>query len=330
MTPHEIFDKLTFPVFAADENGRILYKNRSAVRYISTLRKGSGVLRHLWEATLPPKGKVVHIKGADPYFRALVLTDEVRTFFLCLPRLQYPDFETAADDITRIFGTTLSTFLQVLSENTESINGQKNVPLRLGTECFGIYPKDIPSDPSPYAIESIMKNLFSKAESTFGALGYRIQTEISSEFRETHPVFLNRWDLACLFGCLLYLFMKVSDDGKIHIALSSNSAQDAHLIRFFTHTSRFSQKTASAMTVFADYIPEYMSEIILMEKQNLLPENAFFFKNERDELVFEYSIPYLRSVFKVCSPVDEYDYSFVFSALLLRIRDALDKTSPSR
>ena len=330
MTSQEIFDKLTFPVFTANENGQILYKNRAAVRYIGTLRKGSGVLRHLWEESIPPAGKVVHIKGADPYFRALVLTEDSHTVFLCLPRLQYPDFETTADNITRIFGTTPSVFLQVFSENIESITEKKNVPLRLGTECFNIYPKDIPSDHSPYAIESMMNSFFSKAENTFGALGYRIQTEISPKFLESHPVFLNRWDLSLLFGCLLYLFMKLSDDGKIHITLSSSSTQDIHLIRFFTHSSHFSQKTIPAMTVFADYIPEYMSEIILMEKQNLIPENVFFFKNERDELVFEYSIPYLRSVFKVCSPGDEYDYSFIFSALLLRIRDMLDETKPSR
>ena len=123
--------------------------------------------------------------------------------------------------------------------------------------------------------------------------------------------------------------MKLSDDGKIHITLSSDSMKDIHLVRFFTHTSRFSQKERSAAETFADYIPEYLSEIIMMEKQNLIPEDARFLKNERNELVFEYPIPYLRSFFKVCSPADEYDYAFIFSALLLRIRDMLDETPPA-
>ena len=325
-TPQDFFDKLHFPVFSADENGHISYKNRAAVRYIGTLRKGSGVLRHFWEDVIPPAGKVVHIKGAEPYFRALVLTEASHTYFLCLPRLQYPDFETAAKDISRIFGTAPSVFLQILTEGSEALSRPQATPLRLGTECFNVYPKDIPSDHAPYLLESITKKLFLKAENTFGALGYRIQTEILPEFLENHPIFLNRWDLASLIGCLLYLFMKMSDDGRIRVSLSSNSAQDTHLIRFFTHTSRFSQKECSATEAFAEYIPEYTSEIILMEKQNLIPEDARFFKNERDELVFEYPIPYLRSVFKVCNPSDEYDYSFIFTALLLRTHDMLEKT----
>lgn len=328
MTPKEIFDKLTFPVFSTDENGLILYKNRAAVRYIDTMRKGSGVLRHLWEEDFPPKSRIVHIKDADPYFRALVFTEETQTFFLCLPRLQYPDFETVTEEVIRIFGTTLSVFLQTLSEKPDTFTRKKNIPLRLGTECFGIYPKDIPTDHSPYMIESITEMLFSKAETTFCALGYRIQTEFLPDFLGNHPIFLNRWDLSCLFGCLLYLFMKISNDGKIHITLSSDSAQDIHLIRFFTHTSHLTQKEYAAMDAFSDCIPEYMSEILLMEKQGLIPENARFFRNERNELVFEYPISYLRSAFKVQCPADEHNYSFIFTALLLRIRDMLDETQP--
>lgn len=330
MTYQELLNSLAYPVFSADENGLIVYKNRAAVRYIGTMRKGSRVSPHLLGETIPPAGTVAHIKGDDtPYPNALVLAGEEETLFVCFPRLQYPDFEKAAENILRIFGETPASFCETLSEHYRLTEERKRIPRRLSAECLRLRPKPIHADTAPYSIGSMMSDLFSKAETSFSALGYRVHTEILQDFTPNHPVSVGLCDLLFLFGGLLYFMMKLSDDGKLDITLSSDPEQQEHLIRFYTHTSRLSEGDLSAIELFSKISPECASEILFIENQGLIPKNAHFFSDGRGGLSFEYPIPYLDSAFSVRSQTFEKEYASLFSVLLVRVCDMLKEKASS-
>ena len=330
MKHQELFDTLSFPIFAANEKGQIIYKNRSAMRHIGTMRMGSGVFRHLTGNIIPPSGNIVHINGETPFPRALVLSEKGETLFLCFPRLQYPDFENAAEEMLHIFGETPDSFAATLLEHEKAQKEQMRAPSRLVTECLRLHPYRTAAAVGSYPIEAMIRELFTKAENAFGALGYRIRAEILSDFITKHPLSIAVYDFLFLFSNLLYLIMKISDDGKLNITLSSDTASEAHVLRFYTRSKKLSQGTHSFRHLFSDIIPECAADIMFMEHQKLFPSDAVFSVDEAGALTLAYPIPYLDTALAVRSMVFKSEYTELFADIAARICDMLEESNASR
>jgi hypothetical protein len=327
MTHPELFDILSFPVFAADENGRIIYKNRAAMRHIGTMRMGSGVVRHLLGDFVPSSGVIAHIKGDTSFSRALVLADKNKSLFLCLPRLQYPDFEKAAEDALCMFGETPDSFADTLSAYNKTYKRQGTTPSRLASECLRLRPRRAREDMVPYSMETIVAELFTKAEKAFGALGYRIRAEILSDFMTKRPVSIALNDFLFLFSNLLYLVMKLSDDGKLDITLSSDAVSEAHVLRFYTHSTKLSQGTYPACHLFSDTAPECAADIVFMEYQKLFSADTVFSVDGTGALTLEYPIPYLDSALTVRSVDFNPEYTELLTDITARICDMLAESN---
>ncbi len=327
MKHHEIFDTVSFPVFAADENECILYKNSSALRHIGTMRKGAHITRYLLTDTIPPSGSIAHIKTETPYPNALVLSDEKESLFLCFSRLQYPDYEKAAEQILSIFGCTRSAFCEVFAQHTANIQKEKAFPHRLSADCLRMQPSETDVGRKNYPLGSLVSELFSKTESAFGAFGYRIQTEISPSFAQKHPVNINPCDWIFLFGRILHGIMKLSEDGKIQISLSSDSIRSAHILQFYTRTRYTSCEERPALALLTEAAPETSLEWFLISQMDKNTQSISARFAALGGLYLEYEIPYLASMLTVHSTVFLEEYSHFLDAHFSRICGILTETS---
>ena len=104
------FDHAVFPVFALSDQGKIIYKNPSANKYLPMLRKNACVLKHFYPAEMPEESCVLRILGDTPYHIALALKDDNAFLALAFSRFQYEDGVPIACSLLSHYGSTASDF----------------------------------------------------------------------------------------------------------------------------------------------------------------------------------------------------------------------------
>ncbi len=320
------FDHLPFPVFSADPAGLIVYKNRAAMRHIGTLRRGSRILRHLLSDSLAHTATLVSLKGEVPYPHALMVRDETEHLFLCPARLQYPDAEEVAAMLLRTVGSAPADYRTQLAPFSLP-QGKEKHP-RLYAE-MKVLSQDLRApEEKAYSPSAMAKPLFESTAAHFGALGYRIRSEIDAEFAHRHPVSLNRFDLLFFFGILLCTAMKLSENGDIRLMLTSDTKEELHLFQIKIRTALSpAEKQLPVFDLFLQKAPTLVAELSLLGKAHTLFSHAKAETDLRGELSLTFSIPYLAAMLPVQSPAMAEEEKMLLRRLFSQMESYLKENS---
>ncbi len=329
MTKETIINAIPFPIFAATADGHIVYKNRSAMRYIGTMRKGSHIARYFLYGKLPKSESIAVLAVKTPYPNALTVADENESWFFCFPRLQYPDAEIIAEELFEAFGRTPSAILHVFSEYQRVRGKSRKFPSRIYTDLAHLLPQTISEEAKAHPLKELIHPLFEKTAAAFGALGYRIQTEADGILLNDAPIIADRFDLIFFFGRMLYCMMKLSRDGDIMIRLASDPSSGAPLLRFYTHTDCKLPKNLTLLELFAKVAPECAAELFLMGRSEHLRHTATVTVDMHGGCTVEYRIPYLASALILHSDVFAEMLSMPIDRELFRIALMLKETRAS-
>ncbi len=288
----ELFEYSAFPVFAFSFSGIILYKNNAANKYLPMLRKNACARKHFYPAEIPEKSGVLRIVGDTPYRIALALKDENGFLCFCFSRFQYDDGIQTAKTLLHRFGDTATAFLIAFQKATVSAPIPQTE--RIYTDIFStVEEKALLSGEREYSFENAVTLLFEKLNVSFGALGYRVCTQISADFLSQKNVHFSLQDFLFLFSRLLYLQMRLSENGDVSVLLTSNDKE--HIFRFCIRTetpiSLPSEKSIAAF--LSDIVPECAPEFTLLEKAGLLNENHLhLYPAPFGYFTAEYRVPY--------------------------------------
>lgn len=311
-----LLDHLTFPVFAADQNGRIFYKNDFVKRGIGMMRRGSRIMRYLPSGALPEASGLVYLwTPSGMYSRALLLMDEKEYLFLCFPRLQYEDAETVARHLLSILpSATPSSLFRHFENITEGLSKEQSIPPRLGMDVQHLTQAFAPSEPPKATrLAEFIDALFEKTSSAFCALGYDIQCHISPDLLCLHPLNLSCFDFLSLYRTSLYCAMKLSENGRVAISLTSDPEKERHILSFDVISSRLFSEDMDMTALFYAVIPECAPEFAFMPVRQRMDIFHFSLSQtlpQRYRLRFEF--PYLAATHNVhCSlPCGEQEAYF--------------------
>ncbi len=320
------FDHLPFPVFSADPAGLIVYKNRAAMRHIGTLRRGSRILRYLLSDSLPHTAAIVSLKGEEPYPYALVVMDDAEQLFLCLSRLQYPDAKEAAEALLRTVGQAPADYRTFLAPFSRGKTKDKHP--RLYAEMKTLSQSLRPSEEKAYHLGAMAKPIFASASTQFGALGYRITTEIREGFAHRHPVTIPRFDLLFFFGALLCTAMRLSENGDIHLLLTSDIENGEHLFQIKIRTALSpAEKHLPVFDLFLQKAPTLVAELSLFGKAHTLFSRAKAETDLRGELSLTFPIPYLAAPLAVQTPAMAEEEKMLLRRLFAQMEVYLKENS---
>ena len=293
----ELFEYAAFPVLALDENGKVVYKNLSAKKYLPMIRKNALASKHFTMQSLPKESMAVELACHSHYKKAIALQDEDGFLIFSFPRLQYDDSVEIARILLSEIGKAPNEFFAALqnpaNDAEEAVAGISRIytdllhVLRAEGELF---------QGSICALQEVTTALFEKLRFSFRALGYRIRTEIAPSFRKQYLACVEPRNFLFVFGRLLYLQMKHSQDGVIEISLSGEEDTRMHCLRIAAKTSLSSDAldVFSTKDVLQRMIPECAIELFVLEKTEMLEDaNISFSWGEGGMLYAEYRIPYL-------------------------------------
>lgn len=289
------FDHAVFPVFALSDQGKIIYKNPSANKYLPMLRKNACVLKHFYPAEMPEESCVLRILGDTPYHIALALKDDNAFLALAFSRFQYEDGVPIACSLLSHYGSTASDFLCALQNEASSDydrqSGRVYTDLLELTEGNGLL-----SSPPHYSFFEIISPLFKRLNHSFGALGYRIHTHIEKDFRSKAEVDLCLHNFLFLFGKLLYLQMRLSENGDVSISLSSD--EKVHILRIRAKTAKIFDTAEHALLLAQLFhaLPECEAEFSLIEKAGMLRKDKLHASIDAcGNVTIEYHVPYVQN-----------------------------------
>ncbi len=320
------FDHLPFPVFSADPAGLIVYKNRAAMRHIGTLRRGSRILRYLLSASLPHTAALVSLKGEVSYPHALMVKDEAEHLFLCPSRLQYPDAEEVTAMLLRTVGQAPADYRTQLAPF--SLRNAREKHPRLYAEMKPLSRTLRKSEEKAYHLGVMAKPVFASASANFGALGYRILSEIDADFAHRHPVTIPRFDLLFFFGVLLCSAMVLSENGDIRLFLTSDIENGEHLFQIKIRTALSpAEKHLSVFDLFLQKAPTLVAEISLLGKAHTLFSRAKAETDLRGELSLTFPIPYLAAPLAVQTPAMAEEEKMLLRRLFAQMEVYLKENS---
>lgn len=323
------FEHTAFPVFATDKNGKIFYKNSAANKFLPLFRKNSLAEKHFSPPEHPKKNMPVSIVGHIPYTTALALQNDDDFLFLAFSRLQYQDGKKIADRLLSVqegdngsFFHTLQNIMQEKEEITPFSLSRIHIDLLhllQEQQNFSTYACYLP--------EKIADSVFSRLPHIFRALGYRIHTKIDSDFQRNRPVWICLQDFLFIFEQLLYLQMRLSENGCIHVSLTSDAENQKHWLRIASNTIP-SETPLRIRDLLKRYIPEYLTEFLLLEKLGIIDSQAISFRADiSGALIAEYELDCTkRSVHCLRSVEDsdhlwEYEIAQMFARICEQIKD---------
>ncbi len=320
-TKETLINCIPFPIFAADINGRIAYKNRAAIRYIGTMRKGSYVRRYFFGNEISKTETLASLSVPTPYPNVVIVADERETLFLCFSRLQYPDAKAVAPEMLRAFGKTPSQVFLTLETYYHSLKQNKKLPTRIYTELLHLFPQNrIEKHMSASMLEPMLPMLFETTKESFAPFGYRFHTEIHENFLKNAPIQLDEFDFLFLYGRFLYAMMKLSKDGAVEMTVASEGENHCHRLSFYTHTDQIPPQTQYSLgELFSEFLPECAAELFLMGYSEHLENQTSLFTDLCGTCTLEYRIPHLSPSLSLRSRSFTEDISSSFSRELFRI-----------
>ena len=289
----EHFDRTIFPVVAADGTGCIVYKNAAAGKYLPALRRGADIVRRLRGKKPLYAGMDAEVPGDTPYRRAVVLQDDDAYVFLFLSRLQYPDGDEEMLRMTERRGTALDGFLPAAYESSPSeTESQPFRQSRIYADLIDICGMERAAGAYVYDICELLDRLSSKLKGAFRALGYRITVNIDAAVRDRKYVKLKLYDFIFLFNRLLYIQMKLSENGIVDIDIRLDEYDERLILCFSARTAltKRSLKNGEAASLLARLAPECALEFALFEDACLFSENMRLSVDKYGKSVMEYKL----------------------------------------
>ena len=300
MTPElypELFEYSAFPVFTLSFSGVIRYKNAAANKYLPMLRKNACVKKYFYPSAIPKEGGILRIAGDTPYRIALALKDEDGLVAVCFSRFQYADGLQTANRLLCHFGNTADSFFAAFAAfSNETEQACAPYTERIYTDILAVGEDKKDFSDVRYSFFETVSLLFEKINTSFGALGYRICAEIADGFLSQKEVRIRLHDFLFFFGRLLYIQMRLSQNGAVSVLLTSD--QREHIFRFRIRTKRLTYplQAEDIDAVVCRAVPECAFEFSLLQKAGLVCTDRLRFSLDPFGcLTAEYRIPYLES-----------------------------------
>ena len=289
----EHFDRTIFPIVAADGTGRIVYKNAAAGKYLPALRCGADIVRRLRGKKPLHAGMDAEVPGDTPYRRAVVLQDDDAYVFLFLSRFQYHDGDEEMLRMTERRGTALDDFLPTAREPSLSeIEIQSFRQNRIYADLINIYGRERMTGGYVYDICELLERLAAKLKGAFRALGYRITVNIDAAVRDRKYAKLKLYDFIFLFNRLLYIQMKLSENGIVDISVQLDENDERHVLRFSSRTALTKRglKKEDATALLSKLAPECALEFALFEDARPFSEDMRLSVDKYGKSVIEYKL----------------------------------------
>lgn len=329
------FDRAAFPIVAADKSGGIVYKNPAAGKYLPALRRGADIVRRLHGKNPLHAGMDAEVMGDTPYRRAAVLQDDDTYVFLFLSRLQYPDGEEEARSLTDHRGTTLDSFLAGAA-CAESLPGAETRIFRQSrvyTDLIDICENENLSGGCVYDVCELFERLSSKLKGAFRSLGYRITMNIDAAVRDRTYAKLNLYDFIFIFSKLLYMQMKLSENGIVNIEAKYDDHDEQHALCFSARTGLTKRciKSGDTVSFLSKLAPECALEFELFENAVLLSQNTHVTVDKYGKFVMEYRLKSIEnaSVLHVRSiELETVELDTVIDRLILGIKKEMKNIRP--
>lgn len=251
--------------------------------------------KHFYPAKIPTESGILRIVGDTPYRIALALKAQDHFIALCFSRFQYEDGVQIANTLLPFLENTAVDFFGGYAPSIENFHASSQE--RIHTDIFSILSdREIISRQMEYSFFAAISLLFEKLNSSFGAFGYRIHTKIAPEHLAKKNIALHFQDFLFLFGKLLYMQMRISENRNIFILLTSNEKE--HIFRISAKTENFLDPLSfeSPTEIISRAVPECALEALLLEKMGLFRQaRLHFFYDDPGVFTVEYSIPYLEN-----------------------------------
>lgn len=265
------FETTCFPVFVTDINGKVLFKNSCAAKYLHTVRKGSNLFFHMTggDPDIAKNGKIglAFFPDSFLYSRALIFTlgenEEKHLIFAFLTKLQMNDYEDTYSYLAEKFSSDFISFLAFIK--TEEYRDEDMLaPSRLYTEmadriCFAA--EDF-ADAYPCDMADFLINIRDRCSRAFSALGYRMDYSATKEFLENRFISLDVGDFSFSFFMALYAVMRNSADK----AISIKADYDALRMSIRITVSSPAAGLDDGIYREEEIVPECAAEIKLCEK----------------------------------------------------------------
>ncbi len=267
-----LFELSCFPVFVTDTNGKVLFKNSSAAKYMRPVRKSSNLFSHMTNEdgiNAVRKGKIGLALFPEDflYNRALIFTlgdKEYQCYlFAFLTKFQMNDYETAYSYLSERYSSDFTSILKFVKQE-EYKTGKADIPSRLYSEiaeriCFEM--KDFIAICYCDMADFLM-NIKLRCSRAFSALGYRMDYSATKEFLENRYISLDLNDFSFSFFMALYAVMRSTSDRFLSISAEYDSFYSAIRITLSTAVSGMSDK----MYDESELVPECAAEINLCKQ----------------------------------------------------------------
>ena len=293
----ELFEYTAFPFFVFSAEGKVLYRNLSAKKYLPMLRKNASVLPHLYPSVLPTKSALLHLIGDTPYRTMLSVWDGTAFIAFGFVRLQLSDGHYVGNWLLTYLSDPPQKIGEWLQEEREHrSDGKNSAGSRIYTDIFEIlnYEKECPGMWELSFCDTV-RILFDKLNPSFGALGYRINTAVDADCAHNRIVGIRFHDFLFIFGIFLYTQMRLSDHGDVSVRLKSNGKTCT--LRFSVQTEKISTVTENFSDLLKIYLPECAWEFRFLQATGLLSAQRFRLSyGDYGIFTMEYDIPYEKEI----------------------------------
>lgn len=299
-----LFDPVSFPIFSTDLHGKIIYKNAATKRFFPSMRIGSDLKRYLFSGSMLSTDECITIDDGIGYCRALPLIHGEYILFFAFSRLQFSDHE----EVTARFLTAIrkdpESFLHLFDCNAQPKDPAPRAFPRILAELTRPNSVNFGTDTVHIHHSAILIGaMLNQMQSIFPSLGIRMSMTIDNDFISTSTIHVAPYDIAHLFGMLVYCLLRVSKKRTLTITLTSDPLHKEHHIIFsITEPLPALHSTAEILTLMASIAPECRAELLLL--QHTLISDIFlriFTQNEVSSL--HLAIPYTAINTSLHSPV---------------------------
>ena len=271
---YDIFELMDFPLAVTDGGFNIVYKNRSAKRYLGKLRKGSKITKYM--SCQSGDIDLTSIKETEfdtgtPIKRALVFCSRGAFVFTFMPCMQFEGYRQISEYIRENFpGDILDFFISSYAESRYPEFKCANVPSRVYADLLKLMQSfdrqtgltEVHKCDITYIADTVSKNI----GASFCALGMKMPpAEIDANVPCPCICDVNADFFLFILFRLIYAAFRLSDDGGASMSLSS--MENGYVaLSLSAHTRISPEAMSGGLISLIRLIPEFIFEYDLIEK----------------------------------------------------------------
>ena len=278
-TLFSLFESTSIPVLICRENGIVVFKNTSAVRFLPGIRKRANAFTRaensdFLSSVKDGKPDVICFHKDFSFKRALVfsLTTEEETFYplLFFSLLQLNDYEKVVAQIQEIFSSDFLAFFATSKRTEYMPRAAVLTPARLYDELIGRICGELGmrDDVCLCDVGDFLLQIKERIVRPLAALGYRITFSPTKAFLENRFATLDMADLSFLFFRSLYAVLTHSRSRNVEIKADYPPMDYGIVLEIATD----SDLTDGQKLTFDSLVPEYAWETAVLRSVPLFSE----------------------------------------------------------